>query len=681
MDTGQPRPALRNEVARLLESENAPLVSVIVRTIGRDSLTQALDSIARQTYPNIEVIVVDALAQDRPHLGATCGGFPVRVCERGERLGRSRAANVGLEEARGDYVIFLDDDDWFLPSHVAGLVATLSPSADAEVAYAGVRCVGESGRTDRILDLPFDLARLRLGNYIPIHAALIRRSAFARGARFDEALESFEDWDLWLQLASRGPFVHVEQASACYRTGGSSGVGLSPDDERRRSGEATVLEKWRAVWSGGDLEASVERAREVDLGYVAGLDAAAKEIGTLEQRARVLERELNRIKLSMSMQVTAPLRWVAAKLRGLRHPGRNGEAAADGALASSARPTVAVPPLTAVTEAPLISVVVPVYNACRTDPLFLRKALESVWSQTYRHLEVVIVDDGSQDETGALCARLMDSQRTVPVYYYTKGNGGQSSARNFGVEQARGEYVSFLDQDDVFYPDKLERVVALLEPGVTLVYTDADTIDAEDKVIFREIHQAYRFGWPHPKRVLEDILFKDVFVMPGVMTIDRDALRREGGFDESLSGYEDDDLFLRLFAAGQVRYLPEATLKWRQHDENYGQTSRMVGSRLRYWEKLMAEHTAGGTDKARVHGISRRFFREFLRQAAHQRKHGNPMFRDNLATGKRIVPHLAPFERLVFGHGMGAWCGAAARFRIVRHLLENWWSATDPQQR
>jgi len=674
------RPGLCNEVARLLEIGDSPLVSVIVRSVGRDTLAQALDSIARQSYANIEVVVVDAAGRGHPPMPATRGSHPLRLCGRGERLGRSRAANVGLEEARGKYLIFLDDDDWFLPSHIVALVAALEQSPSVDVAYAGVRCVGVSGKTDRVLDLPFDPARLRSGNYIPIHAALIRRSAFAGGARFDEALDSFEDWDFWLQLVRRGPFIHVGQASACYRTGGASGVGLTPNDDRRKAGEAVVLEKWRTVWSGEELEETIEQSREGDLALLARLDEAAEEIDRLERHADDLQRELTQIKLSLSIRVTAPLRWLASVLRRSDQPCGEAAAVAPDEGPSSLQAESAAPPLAVLTEAPLVSVVVPVYNACRTDPEFLRKALASVCTQTYRHLELLIVDDGSTDATRTICAQFMESQNTLPIFYLSKENGGQSSARNFGIARAQGDYVSFLDQDDMFYPEKLERVVALLE-GVDLVYTDADTIDAGDQILIREIHQAHRLGWPHPKRTVEDVLFKDVFVMPGVMTVRRDLLQRVGGFDESLSGYEDDDLFLRLFLKGTVRYLPESTLKWRMHEENYGQSSRMVPSRIRYWEKLMAEHTAGGTDRRRAHGISRRFFREFLRQAAQQLRDGNPVFRENLATGKRIVPHLGLVDRLAFGYWMTAWCRLAACSEPVRNLLEGWWRASEMQQR
>jgi len=680
VETDDTRPGLCNEVARLLEVGEPPLVSVIVRSVARDTLAQALDSVARQSYSNIEVVLVDAVGRGHPPLPATCGSHPVRLCGRGEPLGRSRAANLGLEEARGEYLILLDDDDWFLPSHIVALVTALEQAPSAEVAYAGVRCVADSGRTERVLDVPFDTARLRAGNYIPIHAALFRRSAFAGGARFDEALDSFEDWDFWLQLVQRGPFIHVGQASACYRTGGASGVGLTADENRRNAGQALVLEKWRTVWSGEELNATFEGCRQEEVRVRARLHETAEEFEKLRWDAADLERELTQIKLSLSIRVTSPLRWLAARLRGTDQRSGKADAVAPDEGSSSPQAESPAPPLAVLTEAPLISVVVPVYNACRTNPDFLRKALASVSSQTYRHLELLIVDDGSTDGTRTLCTQFMESQNAVPIYYLAKANGGQSSARNLGVARARGDYVSFLDQDDMFYPEKLERVVAL--PGrVDLVYTDADTIDADGRILMRGIHRDRRFGWPNPKRSAEDVLFRDVFVMPGLMTVSRSAFQRLGGFDESLSGYEDDDFFVRAFLNGTVRYLPESTLKWRMHAEAYSQSSRMVPSRLRYWEKLMAEHTAGGTSRRRAEGISRRFFREFLRQATHQLRDANPMFSENLATGKRIVPHLPLFERLAFGYWMTVWCRLAAGSELARSVLEVWWHASEMQQR
>ena len=321
----------------------------------------------------------------------------------------------------------------------------------------------------------------------------------------------------------------------------------------------------------------------------------------------------------------------------------------------------------------LVSVVMPVFNVCRTRPEFLREAVASVCGQTYRNFELIIVDDGSTDGTRALCEEQARAFPAASVRILGKENGGQSSARNAGIRASRGEFVGFLDQDDIWYADKLERVVPLLRSGADMVYTDGDTIDENGGVILTGIHRNHRYGWPNPKRTIEDILFVNAIVMPGLMTARRELLLRVGGFDESLSGYEDDDLFLRIFSAGAITYLPQSTMKWRRHDEAYSLTERQVRSRLMYWRKLLAEHAGGGRDARRAARISTRFFRESLGQAGRQLRARNPLWEANLAAAETIVPHLGAFERRVFGRHAAGWCRATARSKLIRYIMERWW--------
>ena len=322
---------------------------------------------------------------------------------------------------------------------------------------------------------------------------------------------------------------------------------------------------------------------------------------------------------------------------------------------------------------PLVSVVMPVYNACRTDPRFLGEAVRSVCEQTYRHVELIIVDDGSTDGTREQCEHQVRAFPGVTVRVLAQEHAGQSSARNHGIRESRGELVAFLDQDDVWYLDKLERVVPLVVPGLDMVYTDADTIAENGDVIMTGIHRNHRYGWPNPKRDVEDILFINAIVMPGVMTVRRELLVRVGGFDESLSGYEDDDLFLRLFQAGSIAYLPHSTLKWRRHDEAYSLTERHVRSRILYWRKLLALHTGGSHDRRRESRISRRFFRESLGQAGRQLRAGNTLWEANLAAAETMAPSIGGVERWVFGRHARAWCRLIGRSRVVRYLVERWW--------
>ncbi|MFI3221689.1 MAG: PIG-L family deacetylase, partial [Methylococcaceae bacterium] len=116
-----------------LNNTDLPLVSVIIRSMDRHTLSEALDSVALQTYAHIEIVVVNAKGAEHSALSDWCGNFPMRLIDSPETLRRSHAANVGLNSAQGDYLIFLDDDDAFNPEHIAGLVNVLHQQPNTQV--------------------------------------------------------------------------------------------------------------------------------------------------------------------------------------------------------------------------------------------------------------------------------------------------------------------------------------------------------------------------------------------------------------------------------------------------------------------------------------------------------------------------------------------------------------------
>jgi glycosyltransferase involved in cell wall biosynthesis len=669
---------VQSKAAELLsDPTEAPLVSVIIRSMGRDELSEALHSVAGQRYPAVEVVLVNAKGADHPPVTPTCGAFPVRVVGSGMGLPRSRAANVGLKAARGDYLMFLDDDDWFLAGHVPALAATLAAHSEAIAAYAGVRTVRRDGAETWDVNHPFNPALLRAGNYIALHAAMFRRDALDAGVSFDEDLDAYEDWDFFLQLAACGPFVHVDQISACYRAGGTSAVGLSGSDPGRRAGRARVFDKWRHRWSGEELAELSDELNSRTLALEESEGEFLTKLGEAEKELAELQLRLLRIDRSWTFQLVGPLRRLGSKMK---------RVAKRWVLPPRFIPEVAAPRelgRAVVTQAgtPLISVVMPVYNACRSNPHYLREALDSVYAQTYRNLELILVDDGSTDDTRQLCEAFIAEHPAISIRYCWKENGGQSSARNYGVAMSRGEWIGFLDQDDRWYTDRLARVLPELKDGVDLVYTDADSIRKDGRLQFVGLHRTLHCGEPHPKRRIEDVLFKDVFVMPGIMTLRRTTFEAVGHFDESLSGYEDDDLFVRLFQHASIAYVPESTLMWRFYDQNYSNSLRMVQSRIRYWRKLMERFASGGTSRHMTVGISRRFFREFFRQASLQYRGGNPLYTNNLTTAGEIVPYLPAWERLLFGYPRRAWCRLAASSLLVGKGLEVIWHLAQSQPR
>lgn len=235
-----------------------PLVSVLVRSLDREYLDEALASVAAQTYPAIELVVVAAQPGHRA-LPATLGGRPLRLLDTPQARPRSQAANVALDAAQGQYLLFLDDDDWLMPGHIERLVAVLQQHPDARAAYTGIAMVDSAGRPHgQAFDTAFDAVRQLAGNLTPIHAVLFdARLVAAGGCRFDETLDRYEDWDFWIQLARQTVFVHLPGVSGIYRIHDSSGVHAESGPQAEAS--RRVYASWQARWTPQQLSAIMQR--------------------------------------------------------------------------------------------------------------------------------------------------------------------------------------------------------------------------------------------------------------------------------------------------------------------------------------------------------------------------------------------------------------------------------------
>ncbi len=269
-----------------------PRVSVVIRTGYRPELREALESVACQTYPNLEAVVVDAVGDRRPPPGID-SDLPVILASLGEPLDRCRAANVGVDAAGGDFVLMLDDDDLLLPDHVARLVAALADTPGARVAHAGVRVEGEGGRLIDLYDADFPPAKLFAWNHLPMNAVLFDRSLAQEACRFDEALEVYEDWDFWLQLSRHTTFARSPGVSAIYRAHLGRSQLTNGDPETIRVLRNRVWEKWLRRIEPADMEALVADFRQAGAEDAQRLADARHAIADLERsQAVILDRHV-----------------------------------------------------------------------------------------------------------------------------------------------------------------------------------------------------------------------------------------------------------------------------------------------------------------------------------------------------------------------------------------------------
>ncbi|MBL0121943.1 MAG: glycosyltransferase [Betaproteobacteria bacterium] len=222
-------------------------MTVVIRSLGRPHLASALASVARQTHREIEVLMVDATGGKHPSMADRCGDFPLRFVSGSRTLNRPEAANRGLDYARGAWIIFLDDDDFFEPGHIASLLKAAKENQTV-VAYAGTRML--DGNDQAIGELNERYSRLKLcaGNFMQMGAVLFHRNLLQQGCRFDERMLLYQDWDFWLQLSRFSHFAHAAEITNNWRIHtGESGAGAGENANLVLQAEFTakVKDKWQ----------------------------------------------------------------------------------------------------------------------------------------------------------------------------------------------------------------------------------------------------------------------------------------------------------------------------------------------------------------------------------------------------------------------------------------------------
>jgi glycosyltransferase involved in cell wall biosynthesis len=229
---------------------------------------------------------------------------------------------------------------------------------------------------------------------------------------------------------------------------------------------------------------------------------------------------------------------------------------------------------------PLVSAVIPTYN--RRDDVLV--AVRTAVEQTYRELEIIVVDDGGSDDSAEALARTFGER----IRILRKPNGGVSSARNFGMAAANGEYIALLDSDDEWLPTKIEQQVDYLEahPTYGMVITNVERMDGDRRgfEVFDRREQIPEDGW-----VLRHVL-RNPALAPASAMLRKEVLADVGGFDEGLRTAEDLDFHLRIAARWPIGVIPEVLTRAMRGHEGLSALAQSYRDYLTVIERFVRDH-------------------------------------------------------------------------------------------
>lgn len=207
-------------------------------------------------------------------------------------------------------------------------------------------------------------------------------------------------------------------------------------------------------------------------------------------------------------------------------------------------------------DLPRVSVVIPLYNRSN----FIAQTVQSVLAQEYANIELIIVDDGSTDDSREVLQQFAGKIKLLE--HPGRVNKGQSAAINLGIKSSEGKYVAILDSDDLFAPEKIALQVRFLEqnPGAGVVYANGKAIGEKGELLFH-IYDDNHCAPDGP----EPVLLSSWFNVPSNSLVKRDVFEQVGPFDESMRSAQDHDMAVRLAEVTQIEYLPEVLWSYRRH--------------------------------------------------------------------------------------------------------------------
>ena len=527
--------------------QTKPKVSVVIPAYNYGLfIRQAIDSVLAQTWSDREIIVVDdGSSDDTPEIVASYG-TQVRY-HRQVNQGLSATRNRGIELAQGELIVFLDADDWLLPQMIGDAVAIFTQQPELGIVVSGWQIVSEVGELIANVEPWQTLADLDRESWIvwrPLlpSATMFKRDWLERVGGFDPDTFPAEDIDCVLRMVALGcESAWSPQVGVAYRLHERS---ITSNTIKQAEAFERLYDRF---FGRGDLSFGIRQLENQTRFYCLLWSAWRLHITGCDSEAIAYLRK------SLAYTIYSPVETIDkwGEYFTFNCASFLGQSFDIYRLSNLPEWQKLIADTLEQTE-PVVSVVIPAYNAAP----YLPEAIASVVAQTYPHYELIVVDDGSTDNTPEILASYGDRLR-----YVSQPNQGVSAARNRGIHLARGQFVAFLDADDLYFPEIIESQLQVFYQNETLgmVISGWQIVDATGQII-----STVEIWTCLPENNLVNLLLWKPINSSSTMYYRR-WLEQVHGFTQDTIGAEDADCFLRLVAAGcPVGFCPMIGAQYRQ---------------------------------------------------------------------------------------------------------------------
>ena len=522
-------------------------VSVIIPTYNyAHFIAEAVESVLTQTFPIFEIIVVDDGSSDNTEEVIKQFGDKVRYI-RQKNGGVGLARNTGVKNSAGEFIAFLDADDIWLPQKIEHQIQLFQTDDEIGLITTAMRELYVKGKTIRIYaegkngwcaDNLLLLEPVVVG---PGSTTLVKRKIFEQIGGFDETkeLHPSEDWEFCYRVARQFKLAFLPEILVEYRNHGNNGHLQIPRFERAMT---LAFEK---IFSNDAAE--IQKLKEQSYSNLHKMLAGSYFLN--KHYRNFFKHSFKSVWLmptNISYFFTFPLRRFRKRRENT------------GIINANKRAQPSLPSILDRRNIPKISVVIPTYNYAN----FIAEAVESVLTQTFPIFEIIVVDDGSSDNTEEVIKQFGDKVR-----YIKQKNGGVCAARNTGVKNASGDFIAFLDADDAWLAEKIEKQIAKFgeDSQIGLVHCEMREFDTETGETVR-LHIEGEEGWVAD----ELLLFEKPVVIGcgGSIMVSRKAFEAVGGFDTNLTVGEDWDFCYRIAKNFKVGFVREILVDYRNHGNN-----------------------------------------------------------------------------------------------------------------